>query len=198
MKYVTAAAILLTLCLPGWAQRNEVTVQGSGVFTKETNTPTISHRASQTGGVVAGYRRIIHKFLGAEGEFDYFRNSQRYLTPGVVVPRIPTIVRVPVDVYTAIGVAVFRVPTIYRLRPYALVGGGGIFFTPTVTPQLTTQGRGMVVYGAGIDGNITKHVALRVQYRGFVYKIPDFQRLVFSVGDYTHVAVPSAGFVVKF
>jgi hypothetical protein len=36
------------------------------------------------------------------------------------------------------------------------------------------------------------------QYRGFVYKIPDFEMTSLKVDKYTHAAVPSAGLVVTF
>jgi hypothetical protein len=36
------------------------------------------------------------------------------------------------------------------------------------------------------------------QYRGFVYKIPDFEMTSLKVDKYTHSAVPSAGLVVTF
>jgi hypothetical protein len=43
-----------------------------------------------------------------------------------------------------------------------------------------------------------KHVALRAQYRGFVYKVPDFDQGALHVDKVTHSAVPSAGLVFTF
>jgi hypothetical protein len=45
---------------------------------------------------------------------------------------------------------------------------------------------------------ITKHVALRAEYRGFVYKAPDFDRSDLKTDKFTHSAVPSAGLVFTF
>jgi hypothetical protein len=45
---------------------------------------------------------------------------------------------------------------------------------------------------------IAKHFLVRAQYRGFIYKIPDFEMTSLKVDKYTHAAVPSAGLVFTF
>jgi hypothetical protein len=45
---------------------------------------------------------------------------------------------------------------------------------------------------------MAKHIALRAEYRGFVYKTPDFEMTSLKVDKYTHSAVPSAGLVFRF
>jgi len=39
---------------------------------------------------------------------------------------------------------------------------------------------------------------VRAQYRGFVYKTPDFEMASLKVNKYTHAAVPSVGMVFTF
>ena len=36
--------------------RSEITVSGTGLFTKDTNNNGLQHKATETGGVQAGYR----------------------------------------------------------------------------------------------------------------------------------------------
>jgi opacity protein-like surface antigen len=60
------------------------------------------------------------------------------------------------------------------------------------------QTRGVFVYGGGLDVPMAKHIALRAQYRGFVYKTPDFETASLQVDKYTHSAVLSAGLVFTF
>jgi hypothetical protein len=43
-----------------------------------------------------------------------------------------------------------------------------------------------------------RRVALRAQYRGFIYKIPDFETATLKVDKYTHSAVPSGGLIFTF
>ena len=54
------------------------------------------------------------------------------------------------------------------------------------------------VYGGGADIDLTRRFALRFQYRGLVYKRPDFGLASLKSDATTHTAQPSAGFVIRF
>ena len=59
MKKLTGLAVILVLFgISSWAQevRNEVTVQGAGFFKKQTTVGGITDEATNSGGVMAGYR----------------------------------------------------------------------------------------------------------------------------------------------
>ena len=193
-RTITGVAILLALGLSSWAQekRNEITVQGSGFFTKETDSNAISSKPTYSGGVNAGYRYNINRWISAEGDYDYFSNAQRYTSSAGLA-------QLQNNVNAVTGAAVVKLPVVlfHRVLPYALAGGGGIFFGPRHS-ILDTQGEGTFVYGAGFDTAFIKHIDLRVQYRGFVYKVPDFDTASLHVDKFTHSAVPSAGFVYRF
>ena len=63
MKRITVSGcILLLLSLSAWAQevRQEVTIQGSGFFSKETTDSGITSKPTYSGGVLAGYRFNIN------------------------------------------------------------------------------------------------------------------------------------------
>lgn len=195
MKRIMAtSALLLTLGLCSWAQeiRHEVTVQGSGFFTNQTDSRSISSKPTYSGGVNAGYRYNINRWLAAEADYDYFSNAQRFFSPAGFA-------QLQNNVHAVTGAAVVHLPVVFhRLSPYALAGGGGIFFDPRNIATLDTQGRGTFVYGGGFDTRFVKHIDLRVQYRGFVYKVPNFDTAGLNMDKFTHSAVPSAGFVFKF
>jgi opacity protein-like surface antigen len=93
---------------------------------------------------------------------------------------------------------VVKLPEFKKVRPFALAGGGGIIFNPQDAKSIETQARGAFVYGGGADVPITKHVALRAEYRGLVYKAPDFDRSDLKTDKFPHSAVPSAGLVFTF
>ncbi len=65
-----------------------------------------------------------------------------------------------------------------------------MFFDPRGGSVTKEQTRGVLVYGGGVDVPISKHFLVRAQYRGFVYKIPDFEMTSLKVDKYTHSAVP--------
>ena len=58
--------------------RSEISVQGTGFFTKDANGNGIRQQATDTGGFLLGYRYNINRWLAAEGNYGYDRNSQIY------------------------------------------------------------------------------------------------------------------------
>jgi len=71
-------------------------------------------------------------------------------------------------------------------------------FDPRAGSVSNEQTRGAFVYGGGVDVPVSRHFLVRAQYRGFVYKTPDFEQTSLKVDKYTHSAVPSAGLVFTF
>jgi len=192
-RFIVSVSILLTACVSVWAQepRHEVTIQGSGLFPKETTESGITSKPTYSGGFLAGYRFNVNKWLAVEGNYDYFRNSQKYLDSGGSA-------LVNTNVHAITGLAVFKIPTSAFVKPYALAGGGAMIFDPRDANSLSQQTRGTFVYGGGADVPLMKHVALRGEYRGFVYKVPNFEVNQLRMDKFTHAAVPSAGLVFIF
>ncbi len=198
MKKLTELAIILVLFgISSWAQevRNEVTVQGSGFFQKQTTAGGITNEATNSGGVMAGYRFNLKNWFAVEGDYDYFRNHQTFSGSSGTTS-------IPMNVHAATGVAIvklpsFKVPAVKIVSPFVLAGGGAMFFDPR-EGSMKEQTRGAFVYGGGFDVTLAKHFLVRAQYRGFVYKTPDFEMTSLKVDKYTHSAVPSAGLVFTF
>jgi outer membrane immunogenic protein len=203
MKKLTELAIILLLFgISSWAQeaRNEVTVQGSGFFNKQTTGNGITNNPTNSGGVMAGYRFNLKDWLAVEGDYDYFRNGQKFLTSSGTTS-------IPTNVHAVTGVAIlklpsfkmpFNIPGVKIVSPFVLGGGGAMFFDSRGGFVDEVQTRGAFVYGGGFDVPMAKHLALRAQYRGFVCKTPDFEMTSLRVDKYSHSAVPSAGLVVTF
>ena len=199
MKKLTELAIIFVLFgISPWAQefRREVTVQGSGFFQKQTTAGGITNEPTNSGGVMAGYRLNLKNWLAVEGDYDYFRNHQTFSgSSGTTF--------IPMNVHAATGVAIvklssFKVPAIKFVSPFVLAGGGAMFFDPREGSIDQKQTRGTFVYGGGFDVPMARRIALRAQYRGFVYKTPDFEMTSLKVDKYTHSAVPSIGLVFTF
>jgi len=177
--------------------RNEVSVQATGFFTRDSNDQGISNKATQSGGVLAGYRHRINRWFSAEGNYGYNRSTEQYFTSGGSS-------RIQADVHSATGDLVVNLPfRFHKLLPYVLAGGGALIFSPTnnpggFIPGADTQAQGAFVYGGGADYGITRHVSLRAEYRGFVYKAPDFGLSNLRTDAWTHTALPAAGVVMRF
>jgi opacity protein-like surface antigen len=199
MKKLSELAIILVLFgISSWAQevRHELTVQGSGFFNKQTTVGGVTNQSTNSGGVMAGYRFNLKNWLAVEGDYDYFRNSQTFLTSSGSTS-------IPMNVHAATGVAIvklpsFKLPAVKVVAPFVLAGGGAMFFDPRGGSVNSVQTRGTFVYGGGVDVPVSKHFLVRAQYRGFVYRSPDFEVTSLKVDKYTHSAVPSAGLVFTF
>jgi len=79
--FVTIASFLL-FTMAGFTQevRNEVSVQGTGFFIKDSNGNGISRNTTNTGGLQVGYRYNINRWLSAEANYGFDRNTQRYFS----------------------------------------------------------------------------------------------------------------------
>lgn len=178
--------------------RSEISVQGTGFFTKDTTGQGTTQRATNTGGFLVGYRYDLKRWLAAEAVYGYDRNSQHYFgTSGLS--------RVQANVHQATGGFVVRVPTSHRFRfsPYVLAEGGALVFGPTgnnfgIVPGAQRQATGVFTYGGGADFPLFKHVGLRAEYRGLIYNAPDFGLASLNTNTITHTAQPSAGLVYRF
>jgi K+-transporting ATPase c subunit len=70
---------LLSLRAVAQEVRSEVSVQGTGFFTKDSNGNGIENKAKETGGLLIGYRYNITRWLAAEANYGYDRNTQSYI-----------------------------------------------------------------------------------------------------------------------
>jgi len=196
---ILAAGFLLSLSATAQEVRSEISVQGSGFFTKDSNGEGILQQGTETGGVLAGYRYHINRWLSAEAAYGWNRDSQLFSTPGGFA-------RIQADVHQATGGFVVNLPAWRRLRasPYVLAEGGALVFNPTSIGRSVLgaerQAVGAFVYGGGADFPIptVRHVALRLEYRGLVYNAPNFGLSSLDTSTVTHTAVPSAGLVFRF
>jgi outer membrane immunogenic protein len=175
--------------------RSEVSVQGTGFFTKNSNGNGVQNKATETGGVLIGYRYNINRWLAAEANYGYARNTQEFFGGAPA--------RVQANVHEVTGSAVVKLPGFKRVQPFGLAGGGGLVFDPTrnaggTFSDATWQAKGAFLYGGGADYVFSKHLSFRAEYRGFVYKAPSFNLASLNTDKFTHIAQPSAGFVFRF
>src|SRR5258708_17550378 len=141
-------AIFWTVGATAQEDRSEISLQGTGFFTKDTNAQGISRTSTDTGGFQVGYRYNINRWLAAEGDYGYDRNTQKYF--GSFGES-----RVQANVHAVTADLVVNLPLrIRRINTYALAGGGGLIFNPTNNfggsgSCATTQGKGAFLYGGG-------------------------------------------------
>jgi opacity protein-like surface antigen len=60
------------------------------------------------------------------------------------------------------------------------------------------RAKGTFVYGGGANFDVTHNLGIRAEYRGLVYKTPDFTSSALTLDKVTHLAQPSVGFYFRF
>src|SRR2546430_3362342 len=180
------AISLLTAAALAQESRSEISVQGTGFFTKDSNGQGIRQKATDTGGFLVGYRYNLNRWFAAEANYGFVRNTQQYSVPLGISG-----IQSNVNQFT--GGIVFKVPSPvrFKINPYLLAGGGALVFSPTDNSQITgadTQAKGAFVYGGGADLPPTHHFSLTAGGRGLVYKSPCIGVSALT----THRAAPTA------
>jgi opacity protein-like surface antigen len=176
--------------------KQEASAQGFGFFTTNSTGRGLRQTSSNGGGFLLGYRYHFNRWLAAEVNYGRTRDTTRTFTATTTLP-------VQADIHEATAAGVVTIPSFGRLRPYVLAGSGALTFVPTQNQGAFVAGAGnqakaVFLYGGGADYDFTKHFALRLEYRGFVYKRPDFGLITLRTDATTHTAQPSAGIVFRF
>ena len=185
-----------SIALPAYAQteeagRQEVAVQALGSFVTSTTQNGIDNKATNSGGVLATYRYFFSKHHGVEANYGYTLNTQKYVSG-------EGLLGVNTNSHEVSGAYIFRMP-LRNVTPFALAGAGALVFDPKDFMGANTQTRAAFVYGAGADFNLSHHIFVRAEYRGFVYQSPTYDLQALNGLDrVTHRAEPSIGFGYRF
>jgi opacity protein-like surface antigen len=196
--FLAVIVALFVFTTTGMAQvelPSQINFQGTGLVTKDTTEGTNSHSATKSGGFLLGYSYQFNRWAGVEGNYGYTRNTQNYfgLTSG---PSIEA------DFHEITGAFVAHFPlNVSKVRPYALAGTGALVFEPTNKFVVTGAGRqtkAAFLYGGGVNFDLAHNFGVRAEYRGLVYKVPDFTLTGLNLDKVTHLAQPSVGFYFRF
>jgi opacity protein-like surface antigen len=175
----------------------EVSVQGTGFFTKDSSSNVVNQHTSNAGGILVSYRYHFNHWFAADVSYGWDRNTQQNISSGGSL-------NVRSNVHQSTVAAVVNLPwSTARFNPYVLAGTGALVFAPTQSAGATVPGAGnqakaAFVYGGGVDYDFTKHFSARLEYRGLVYGRPDFGVNALRTGLTTNTAQPSAGLVFRF
>jgi len=212
---IVVAALFLLTCM-GWAQDNtyEVSLGGAAVINKQStgNGTTLDPTNSGAFLLTGRYRFSDHNSV--EINYSHTANSQIYFAS-------PLTYRIQDTIAEYSGAYVYSFHESKRAEPFVFAGAAALIFYPSyslnyingvqATIPVSQQTKPAFLYGGGFDWKVfssvpflhrsptlSNHVALRLQYRGLVYKAPDFKIQNLFTGARGHMAEPSIGIVVKF
>jgi opacity protein-like surface antigen len=181
----------------------------AATFTKSSAEASLNANTQVTTysvGAVGGVRYDFGRHSAFDFAYTYNRNSELFFPTSASGFSSGYLERVKSNDSEFIGTYVVRLPSNERLKPYALVGGGMVYFSPVsngfntgITPS--TQTKPAFAYGFGNDFKLTDHFFIRLQYRGLVRGEPDFKLITagpFGTGLKTHVPEPSIQVVYHF
>jgi opacity protein-like surface antigen len=195
---ITVGAFLAftTAAMAQVEQHSQINVQGTALITKDSNADLGSHSATKSGGFLVGYSYQFNSWAGAEGDYGFSRNTNNYLSPTAGSS-------VRSDIHEFTGAFVAHIPVrIRNVRPYGLAGAGAIVFDPAdnavAAAGIGRQTKATFVYGGGVNFDVTRNFGVRAEYRGLVYKVPDFTVDSLNLDKMTHLAQPSVGFFFRF
>jgi len=195
-RLLTIVAAIITLGTAAYAQveqPSQISFQGTGLVTKSADGNGSTYNTTKSGGFLLGYSYQLNSWAGVEGNYGYTRNTQNFSGASSAA--------LQANVHEVTGSFVAHLPSrVHGVRPYALAGGGALVFDPTTKYFVSgsqSQTRGAFVYGAGVNFDLVRNFGIRAEYRGLVYKAPDFTVGNLNLDKFTHLAQPSVGFFFK-
>jgi opacity protein-like surface antigen len=194
-------AVWLFACL-AFAQENrfDVSLGATAVFSKKSTGNATELTATNSGAFLATGRWRFTNRSSLALNYARTKNSQIYDTNSFTY-------RVPVTISEFSGAYVFSFMQSEKLEPFVFGGAAGLSFyvnssyadTTTLVPiGETRQTQPALLYGAGADYRVWHRIAVRLQYRGLLYRAPDFSGPNFFTGARGHLAEPGVGVVLKF
>jgi opacity protein-like surface antigen len=184
------------LCMAQDSSKMDVSINVNGLFPSHSETNGLGQSAPASGGLLASFRYSPSRLATFEFNYGHARDTQ-YFTNGGMESSVHT------GVHEVSGAYVFNLPwRSSRLQPFALVGAGIMQFNPfssgTSVSGTQSQTKPAVLWGAGVNYDISRHLALRLQYRGLLYAGPDFKVTSLKTDRWQPVSQPSFGIVYRF
>ncbi|MEZ2346429.1 outer membrane protein [Terriglobus sp. RCC_193] len=175
------------------AARQQIAVSVGGSITRKITSNGLTYDPTSAGLAEGSYRFNFNHWLGVEADYDYFRNSQKFLTS-------TSTFRLKSDVHTLTGGAVINLPNplTRRFNSFLYVGGGEMFFVQPNATSFESQMAPVIAFGGGIDVPMSRHLALRLQGKNYLYKAPAFGSGSPKLDKYAQTLVPTAGVVFNF
>lgn len=219
LKQAGVLAGLIFLTSIGFAQDGhfDFSLNAAGVFTKQSSGNGITQKATDGGGGFGTIRARFNPKHSFVFNYGRYKNSQVYQS----IDNFHILANIS-EYSFAYMFTPFQKG---RFEPFVLAGVGALRLSPRSTwvffPPLTggipnniqinlnatKQTQLGYLYGLGVDYRIPyfTRLALRLQYRGILYKEPDFNidanhgsTLSFFTGARGHMAEPSVGLVFRF
>ena len=143
-----------------------------------------SQSQSPSAGALVTVHHAIKPYLGFNVNFSYTRFTQTDSEGSGYVPGQGTnpprgagsfyTGALDTHTYELTAAYAFYGPRARRFRTFGQIGGGELFFEPIDASFAHQQRRTAMVFGVGGEYDVSRHFSVRAEYRGLLYKMPDF------------------------
>ena len=184
------------LCTAQDSSKVDVSLNVNGLFPRHAENNGLAQSVSSSAGVFASLRYTPSRLATFEFNYGHSRDTQYFTNAGVQSS-------VHTGVHEVTGAFVLNLPwRTTRIQPFALVGAGIMQFNPlssgTSLSGAQSQTKPAVLWGAGVNYDLSRHCALRLQYRGLFYAGPDFNLVSLKTDRWQTMSQPSFGIVYRF
>jgi outer membrane immunogenic protein len=199
-KTMLLVGALMLSAAAGYAQesRQDVSVSGTASFAPQITGNSVQKNTSMTLGLVASYRYLLTPRSGLELNYGYQQNTQYYQVFGKKQGGIHTLQQ------EISGAYVFNL-NFRNFNPFIEAGPGVIIFDPLKdagTSDLDAKRNSNIgaLFGAGVAYELSPSFDIRVEYRGFLVKTPNFSlpNNVFNTNRYEVISTPALGIAYHF
>jgi outer membrane immunogenic protein len=198
MKKTMLLGALMLMAAAGYAQesRQDASVSAIGVFGPQVNGNAVQLNSTSTVGFLGSYRYMLTPRSALELNYTFAQNSIAYRTSFLPNGRVHT------RQQEISGAYVYNM-NFRNFNPFLEAGVGGMIFTPirdSGTTLLDTKQNTNIgaLFGGGVAYELSPSFDIRVQYRGFVVKAPDFGLTDFKTNRYEVISMPAVGVAYHF
>ncbi|HEV2578246.1 MAG TPA: outer membrane beta-barrel protein [Acidobacteriaceae bacterium] len=198
-KMMLLGALLLGFVTAGHAQesRQDASISFTGVVAPDVNGLSVfPMHTTMTGGALVSYRYMLTPRSALELNYSFAQNTIRYNSVSGYSGFVHT------RQEEATGAYVYS-RTYGRFNPFVEAGVGGMIFTPIKdngTSNLDTKQNTNIggLFGGGLAYELSPSFDIRVEYRGFVTKAPDFGYPNWKTNRYYVNQTPAIGIAYHF
>jgi len=199
MKKTMLLGVLMLSAAAGYGQesRQDLSFSGTGIFGPTIHgAANVQQKSTGALGLLLSYRYMLTPHSALELNYGFAQNSQKYATSFQPNARIHARQQ-------ELSAAYVYSLNFKRFSPFAEAGVGTIIFS-SILDQGTnllgtksTKGIGGLA-GAGVAYELSPSFDIRVEYRGFLVKAPNFGKDEFSTNRYEVISMPAIGVAYHF
>ena len=199
MTKMMVLGVLVASAAAGLAQesRQDASVSAIGNFPPTVHgTGGVQQSATNSIGFLGSYRYMLTPRSAAEANYSFTQYATRFDTNFAPNSRVHTRQQ-------EISIAYVYSFNFRNFSPFAEVGPAAILFgairdNASTNLDLSRTTAIGAMFGAGVAYELSPSFDVRVQYRGFALKAPDFGKANFQTNRYEVISMPTIGVAYHF